>query len=137
MGSGDLRHRVPPGIDAGGEGAGITLGSVGEPRDLALFLTNAAEWEGPKASKLSDVCHENKRSCLCFGSCFPSECRLVFRAPSCKFHGARQNARFADEKTIWCPNTTQVFMRRQIANGKQGIFLALICSWIGQATPGS
>lgn len=41
---------VPTGTGIANAEAGVTLGSVGEPQDLALFMSNAAGWEGPKAS---------------------------------------------------------------------------------------
>lgn len=63
----DSRRRASSGAGTGNAkagGAGVTLGSVGEPQDLAQFLANAAGWEGPKASKrslsLSDLIDRRK-----------------------------------------------------------------------------
>lgn len=52
----DFRRRAPTGAGAANAvGAEVTLGSVGEPQDLALFLSNAVEWEGPKVSSRDEA----------------------------------------------------------------------------------
>lgn len=43
------RHGTTGGAGIANAADGVTLGSVGEAQDLTLFLSNAAEWEGPKA----------------------------------------------------------------------------------------
>ena len=47
----DTRQPAPGGTEGAGlnpAGTRVTLGAVGEPQDLDLFMLNAAEWAGPK-----------------------------------------------------------------------------------------
>ncbi len=76
----DTRQATPRSSERKGRGSAalrITLGAVGEPQDLDMFMLNAAEWPGPKVIR-------SPRIRLLGSACFHRSTTTVFGRPGGK-----------------------------------------------------